>query len=226
MGEVIGSGGLDGAASDAYFSRIFDGRAVMAIVRGLGPSETAGLCERAWEGGIETAEVPIETQAAERSLHAAVEAGRRRGRTVGAGTVTTLQRVREAVSAGASFTVAPGLDELIAQASLNAGLPHLPGVATPTEIERAMAMGFNWMKLFPARELGAGWVRALLGPFPQLCLVATGGMSVANAAEFLSAGARVVAVGGALSDPAEVAALGRLGSRAVTLSESGQPGNK
>ena len=221
MGQALGAGGLDVSASDAYFSRLFDGQVVMAILRGWDLADTVTLCERVWEGGIEVAEVAIETAAAERSLRAAVECGRRHGRTVGAGTVTTRERVRAAVSAGAGFTVAPGLDEQVARASLEAGLPHLPGVATPTEIQRAVALGFGWLKLFPAGELGSGWVRAILGPFPEVRLVATGGVSALNAAEFLAAGARVVAVAGALKEPTEVEALGRVQAVAVATAKTG-----
>ena len=210
MGKSLAAAHLDGPQSDAYFSNLFERQAVMAILRGLGPAETANLCGRIWDAGIEVVEVAIETTAAELSLQAAAEAGHRRGRTVGAGTVTTLRRLRVAVSAGAGFTVAPGLDEEVALASLQAGLPHLPGVATPTEIQKAMALGFSWLKLFPARELGPEWVRALVGPFPQVKLVSTGGMSAANGADFLAAGASVVAVGSAIKDPAEVEALGGL----------------
>lgn len=222
MGKVLGSGSLDAAMSDAYFARLFEGQAVMAILRGWSPADTIAICERVWEAGIEVAEVAIETQAAELSLQAAAEAGRRRGRTVGAGTVTTLQRVRAAVNAGASFTVAPGLDEQVALASLEEGLAHLPGVATPSEIQKAMALGFCWLKLFPARELGAEWVRAIRGPFPHVHLVTTGGMSADNVSEFLAAGARVVAVGSALKNPAEVEALGRLRCPGVVASDGGQ----
>jgi 2-dehydro-3-deoxyphosphogluconate aldolase/(4S)-4-hydroxy-2-oxoglutarate aldolase len=67
------------------------------------------------------------------------------------------------------------------------GLPHLPGVATPTEVQRAPAAGFGWLKAFPAAQLGAGWITAMHGPFPEARCVATGGIDLSNAAGFLSA---------------------------------------
>jgi 2-dehydro-3-deoxyphosphogluconate aldolase/(4S)-4-hydroxy-2-oxoglutarate aldolase len=89
-------------------------------------------------------------------------------------------------------------------------MPHLPGVATASEIQRALAAGFVWLKAFPATALGPAWFRAMRGPFPTVRLVATGGIDAHNAQEYLSAGALVVAVGSALSDPAQVDLLASL----------------
>lgn len=210
MGEDLGGGGLSSAACEQYFTSLFDGQAVMAILRGLDRAATVALCERVWKAGVSVAEVTIERAAAQASLRAAVESGRRLSRPVGAGTVTSCEQVEAARAAGAAFTVAPGLDERVARASLEAGLPHLPGVATPTEVQHAVSLGFWWLKLFPARELGPGWIRAILGPFPDLRIVATGGVGPDSAGEFLAAGARVVAVGGNLSKPGAIEALARL----------------
>ncbi|GAA4855455.1 bifunctional 4-hydroxy-2-oxoglutarate aldolase/2-dehydro-3-deoxy-phosphogluconate aldolase [Saccharopolyspora cebuensis] len=183
---------------------------VLAILRGMTPQRTAELAERAWDLGIEAVEVPIETPRAEPSLRAAVEAGARRGRPVGAGTVTSPEQVRTAQEAGAAFTVAPGLDAEVVRLSADVGVPHLPGVATPSEVQQARRLGLDWVKAFPAAQLGAGWFSAVLGPFPDLKLVATGGMNARNAAEFLAAGARAVAVGSALDDPEQLPALAGL----------------
>src|SRR5205814_1231192 len=168
MGEVVAAPSLDGPGCAAYFAELFRGQAVAAIVRGWSPSETVAFCEKLWDAGIEVIEVPIETENAKASLAAAVEAGRRRGRIVGAGTVTTTRRVWTAAGMDAGYTVAPGFDERVARASEEAGLAHLPGVATPSEVQHATELGFSWLKLFPASELGPSWVKALLGPFPQV----------------------------------------------------------
>ncbi|NEB81742.1 bifunctional 4-hydroxy-2-oxoglutarate aldolase/2-dehydro-3-deoxy-phosphogluconate aldolase, partial [Streptomyces sp. SID14478] len=103
-----------------------------------------------------------------------------------------------------------GLDAAVASASVAAGLPHLPGVATATDVQAARALGLTWLKAFPASVLGADWFRAMRGPFPEVPFVATGGMDAGNAAAYLSAGARVVAVGSALEDPAQLASLAEL----------------
>ncbi|NYE48166.1 Entner-Doudoroff aldolase [Spinactinospora alkalitolerans] len=195
------------------FDETFADRPVMAILRGMPREETVALATRAWDLGITAVEVPVQTPDAMPSLRAAVEAGAERGRLVGAGTVITTEQVTAVAQAGAAFTVAPGLDPAVAAASLARGLPHLPGVATPTEIQQALRHGLEWVKAFPASALGTAWFAAMRGPFPGLKIVATGGMDARNAAEYLDAGARVVAVGSALTDPVQVDLLAELAQR-------------
>ncbi|PRY00806.1 bifunctional 4-hydroxy-2-oxoglutarate aldolase/2-dehydro-3-deoxy-phosphogluconate aldolase [Allonocardiopsis opalescens] len=192
------------------FDAIFGDRRVMAILRGMPPGQTVELAQRAWDLGIEQVEVPVQTPDALPSLAAAVAAARERGRDIGAGTVTTVEQVRAVAAAGAVFTVAPGFDPAVAAASAAAGLPHLPGVATPTEVQQAVRHGLSWLKMFPATALGTAWFSAMRGPFPAVRLVATGGVDARNAAEYFAAGARVVAVGSALADPEQLDLLAPL----------------
>ena len=201
----------DGASrSNASFDESFAGQRVMAIIRGLPPEDTVELCEQAWRAGIEVVEVPIQSPDAVASLRAAAASADRHGRKIGVGTVTTHRQVDEARRVGAVFTVAPGFDPVVAQASLDAGLAHLPGVATASEVQRAVSFGFRWLKVFPAAQLTPDWIKALLAPFPGLCFVATGGVDAHNAQEFIAAGARVVAVGSALGDPDQMGLLSTL----------------
>jgi 2-keto-3-deoxy-6-phosphogluconate aldolase len=86
------------------------------------------------------------------------------GRIAGAGTVSTAEDVAATVAAGAGFAVAPGYAKAAADAARAAQLPYLPGVATPSEVQAAIGSGFRTLKLFPARDLGADWIRALGGP--------------------------------------------------------------
>lgn len=196
--------------SNSWFDTAFDGRPLMAILRGFDPRRTVELAQRAWDLGMDWVEVPIQSDEGLEALAASVEAGRSRGRTVGAGTVTTRERVRQAAEAGACFAVAPGLDPDVATASLDADLPYLPGVATPSDIQAAHRIGLRWLKVFPASVLGAGWIRAMHAPFPQARFVATGGVDAANAGQFLDAGAHVVGVGSALEDPSQLDKLAAL----------------
>ncbi|WFE99689.1 bifunctional 4-hydroxy-2-oxoglutarate aldolase/2-dehydro-3-deoxy-phosphogluconate aldolase [Micromonospora sp. WMMD964] len=198
------------------FDHIFGGARVMAILRGLPVAETVRLAERAWDLGIDVVEVPVATADAVPALRAAVEAGVERGRIVGAGTVLDVEQVTASADAGAAFTVAPGLDLTIADAAAARGLPHLPGVATPTEAQQALRHGLTWLKAFPAITLGPAWFKALAGPLPQLRFVATGGLDAGNAAPFLQAGVRVVAVGSALSDPSQLDRLAELALKPPT----------
>lgn len=195
------------------FDQIFGGARVMAILRGLPVAETVRLAVRAWDLGIDVVEVPVATPDAVPALRAAVEAGAERGRIVGAGTVLDSGQVAAAADAGAAFTVAPGLDLDVADAAAARGLPHLPGVATPTEAQQALRHGLTWLKAFPAISLGPAWFRAVAGPLPQLRFVATGGLDAGNAAAFLDAGVRVAAVGSALADPTQLDALAKLATQ-------------
>lgn len=193
-----------------FFDQTFTGASVMAILRGYSPERTVELATLAWELGINCVEVPIQSPAAVEALAATVSAGRASDKVVGAGTVTTVERVELAAAAGAGFTVAPGLDLAVAQASIDAGMAHLPGVATASEIQLAGNHGMNWVKAFPAVSLGLTWFQGMRGPFPDVRIVATGGINGHNASEYLTAGADVVAVGSALEDPAQFELLASL----------------
>ncbi|GAA1821810.1 bifunctional 4-hydroxy-2-oxoglutarate aldolase/2-dehydro-3-deoxy-phosphogluconate aldolase [Agromyces salentinus] len=196
--------------SNAEFDELFAGRPLMALFRGLGEARSLELAHAAWELGIDLVELPIQSEADVAALAAVAEAGRAAGRLVGAGTVLTARDVELAASAGAAFTVSPGFDADVVRASTAAGMPSLPGVATASEVQAAMALGLTWMKAFPASLLGTGWFRAMAGPFPGARFVATGGIDATNASGFLEAGARTVAVGSALEDPAQLPALAAL----------------
>lgn len=192
------------------FDRLFSNSPVMAILRNMTPEEATKLAHRAWDLGIELVEVPIQTADALPSLEAVIAAGRERGKLVGAGTVITLEQLEASRGAGAAFTVAPGFDARVVAESRRIALPHLPGVATASEIQLALEAGCTWMKAFPASALGSSWFTTVRGPFPQVSFVATGGMDAGNAAEYLDAGVSVVAVGSALADPTQVDRLAKL----------------
>ena len=172
---------------------------VLAILHGASPAETVRWCERAWSLGVTLVEVPIRADGDLDLLAAAAQAGRRTGHPVGAGTITSPELARQVAGLGAAFTVAPGLDEDVAAASAELGLAHLPGVATATEIQRALRLGLPWQKAFPAASLGPGWFTAQREPFRQVKFVATGGVSTDNAATYLKAGAAAVSLGSAFA---------------------------
>jgi 2-dehydro-3-deoxyphosphogluconate aldolase/(4S)-4-hydroxy-2-oxoglutarate aldolase len=186
---------------------ILAGRPLVAILRGTGRAEAVRLANAVWDTGLGVVEVTIQTPDAVETLSAVAAAARERGEHCGAGTVVSAEQVRAAVAAGAVFTVAPGFDPAVADASLAAGLPHLPGVATPSEVQHALAAGHTWLKMFPASTLGPRWLRELRGPFPDARFVATGGIDADNVADYLAAGAAAVGVGSAIGRAGE---LGRL----------------
>jgi Entner-Doudoroff aldolase len=165
---------------------------VIAVLRGLTPGDAVKYATRAWDAGVEHVEVTIETPDALPSLAAVASAASERGVAVGAGTIIRTEQLEAAAAANASFTVSPGLAEAVVSESIRRGIPHLPGVATASEILHAQAFGLTWLKAFPASVLGPDWVKAMKGPFPDIQFVATGGMRVATAPTYLAAGVSVV----------------------------------
>jgi 2-dehydro-3-deoxyphosphogluconate aldolase/(4S)-4-hydroxy-2-oxoglutarate aldolase len=196
------------------FEELFGGSPLMAILRGMGVERSLAVSTTAWDLGIEVVELPIQSADDVEALRVVAAAAKERGKVVGAGTVVSTEHVAQAVGAGAAFTVSPGLDLEVVRASHDAGLLSMPGVATASEVQLAMKAGLTWLKAFPASLLGTGWLGAMRGPFPRAHFVTTGGMSAANAGEYLRAGARVVAVGSALEDPAQLPQLAALLGRA------------
>jgi 2-dehydro-3-deoxyphosphogluconate aldolase / (4S)-4-hydroxy-2-oxoglutarate aldolase len=144
-------------------------------------------------GGVPCVEIALRTDAATAAIRAAREVD---GLVVGAGTVLTPEQVREAVDAGADFAVAPGTNESVVRACRDAGLPFFPGVATPTEIEHARALGLRTVKVFPASCLGGGaFLRAVSATYPDMAYIPTGGIRASDLRDYLSIPS-VVAVGG------------------------------
>ena len=151
--------------------------------------------------------MPLQTAEDDAALREVVRLGEERGKIVGAGTIITLEQLDVAVAAGARYVVSPGLDPAVVRAAQERGIPILPGVATPSEVQAAVGLGLTWLKAFPATWLGTGWFAHIRGPFPQVRFVATGGLSAANVGDYLAAGVRVAAVGSALEDPAQLERL-------------------
>lgn len=195
-------------ADEPRMDAVLTGQRLVLILRGYGVDRSLELARAAWDLGLARVEVPLQTSVDADALEAVAAAGRERGHPVGAGTVVRVEQVRTAQRLGAAFTVSPGLDADVVRACRDVGLPTLPGVSTPTEIQAAGRLGLRWLKAFPATALGPDWFRAVRGPFPDVRLVATGGIDAGNAAGYLAAGAALVAVGSAASDPGAVAALG------------------
>lgn len=127
---------------------------------------------------------------------------------VGAGTVRSAQDAQASAAAGASFIVSPGYTQALAQACRDVRLPLLPGVATGSEIMMAQADGLSELKFFPAMQSGGpAMLKAWNGPFGDVRFCPTGGVTAANAMDFLSL-PNVVCVGGSWLTPADALARG------------------
>ncbi|MFC7529122.1 bifunctional 4-hydroxy-2-oxoglutarate aldolase/2-dehydro-3-deoxy-phosphogluconate aldolase [Actinoplanes sp. GCM10030250] len=190
---------------------IFAGHRVMVILRGLpSPAAAVEAANHAWDAGVELVEVPIGQPGDTDNLAAVVDAGTSRRKLVGAGTIISDERLQDALAAGARYTVAPGLDLGVMTRSQRASLPHLPGVATPSEVQQAWSAGCTWVKVFPASTLGPAWFSAIRGPFPDMSYVATGGVNLPDAPCYLTAGANLVAFGASAVAAERRAALANL----------------
>jgi 2-dehydro-3-deoxyphosphogluconate aldolase / (4S)-4-hydroxy-2-oxoglutarate aldolase len=155
-------------------------------------ASAAPLAEALAAGGATAIEVTFRTEAAPRVVAALADSEL----IVGAGTVRSIAQLDEALAAGAQFVVCPALDEAVVSRCLELGVPVLPGIATATELSRALALGIDTVKLFPAEPLGgAALVAALAAPFPEARFVPTGGLGTHNAAEYLRL-PPVLAIGG------------------------------
>ena len=190
-----------------WFDEAFAGAPLMAILRGMGVERSARLATTAWDLGLDSVEVPLQTADDELALREVVRLAGERGKVVGAGTIITTEQVERAAEIGAAYLVSPGIDPVVVRAAQVRGIPILPGVATPSEVQLGVSLGLTWLKAFPAEWLGVGWFRHIRGPFPQVRFVATGGLDAGNVGSFLDAGVRVAAVGSALEDATQLDAL-------------------
>ncbi|MFJ6619495.1 bifunctional 4-hydroxy-2-oxoglutarate aldolase/2-dehydro-3-deoxy-phosphogluconate aldolase [Kitasatospora sp. NPDC091335] len=181
---------------------VLHGETVIAVVRAPRIPDAAALCAALAEGGINLTEFTYTTPNVTDHLLRASKAGWR----VGVGTVLTAEQAGRGVEAGASFLVTPGCRPEVAEAAAAAGVPVVLGALTPTEVAHAVDLGAAAVKIFPARAFGPGYFKDLRGPYPDVPLVASGGVNAGNAAEFLAQGALAVCAGTDVVPPDVVAA--------------------
>ncbi|AVO39745.1 bifunctional 4-hydroxy-2-oxoglutarate aldolase/2-dehydro-3-deoxy-phosphogluconate aldolase [Pukyongiella litopenaei] len=163
------------------------------------------LAEALIAGGLPVLEVTLRTPAA---LEVIREMAQVRGGVVGAGTLITPDDVRAARAAGASFGVSPGATDALLDACEAEDLPLLPGAATATEAMALLARGYDMLKFFPAEASGgAPALKAIGAPLPQISFCPTGGITAANAPDYLRL-ANVVCVGGSWVAPGDAVASG------------------
>src|SRR6185295_8568233 len=145
--------------------------------------------------GLDVIEVTFTLPTAARAIER-LRAGRPKA-LIGAGTVRQLRELDAAIAAGAEFLVAPGLNLELLEAAQKAGVTMLPGVFTASEVDLALRLGAEVLKLVPAEPAGPAYLAALLQPFPAR-FVPTGGIAPGNAAAYLKAGAAAVAMGSSI----------------------------
>ncbi len=146
------------------------------------------------EGGLACAEVTFRTDAAQESIRRMAE--RFPEMLVGAGTVLTADQADQAVSAGAKFIVSPGFNPKVVSHCLKRQIPVIPGCANPSDIEAAMELGLDVVKIFPAEAIGGvAAIKAMAAPYPKLRFMPTGGIHAGNVKRYLEF-EKIIACGG------------------------------
>ena len=162
---------------------LLHGTPVLPVVTIESVDQAEAVAEALLDGGIASIEVVFRTAAAADVI---ARISSLQGLVVGAGTLLTVAQVAAAVEAGARFGVAPALDEAIVEACREHGLPFIPGVATPSEIQHARTLGLRVLKLFPASQLGGpAFVRAMSQVFGDTLFLPTGGVDAETAPLYL-----------------------------------------
>lgn len=167
------------------------------IVRAASADDAERTAGTMIESGIEAVEITLTTP---RSLETVARLAESRSRAIiGAGTVLDAAAARAAVEAGARFLVSPSLDPEVIRTGHRYGVPVIPGVATPTEMVRALEEGADALKLFPASGVEPGWLADLRAALPQAPIIPTGGVTLDNAPDWIAAGAVACGLGSALT---------------------------
>jgi 2-dehydro-3-deoxyphosphogluconate aldolase / (4S)-4-hydroxy-2-oxoglutarate aldolase len=154
------------------------------------------LAEALLAGGLDVIEITLRTPAAERAIETISQ--KFPNLLVGAGTILEEAQIPRVVAAGAQFGVAPGLNDAIVKKAQSSGLPFVPGVMTPSEIERALALGCKILKFFPADAAGGvKMLKSIAAPYAHtgVKFIPLGGLNAANAADYLAVPS-VIALGG------------------------------
>ena len=175
------------------------------------------LAEALVAGGLRALEVTLRTPQALDAIRAMKQV---KGAIVGAGTVTNVEELEDALEAGSEFIVSPGLTEPLGRAAIRHNVPFLPGIANASDIMRGLDLGLTHFKFFPAMAAGGlPALKALAAPFSQCRFCPTGGISPENATEWLAFGP-VLCVGGSWVAPKgapDKAAIEALARKAVGL---------
>lgn len=152
---------------------------IVPVVKLEDANKAVGLAKALLDGGINCAEVTFRTAAAEESIKNIISAYP--DMFVGAGTVTSVDLAKKAVAAGAKFIVSPGFNDETVDWCIENNITIIPGVCTPSDIEKGLKRGFDVLKFFPAEASGGiNMLNNFAGPFPNLMFMPTGGINLNN----------------------------------------------
>jgi 2-dehydro-3-deoxyphosphogalactonate aldolase len=176
-------------------------RNIIAILRGIAPDDAKAIGEVLIETGITTIEIPLNSP---RPLESIALLAKAFGSvaTIGAGTVLSVQDVREIASAGGRIIVSPSFDAEVVQETKSLNMASWPGVLSPTECFAALKAGADGLKIFPCSVLGPSGVKAIRAVLPpETSVYAVGGAGPANFADWIAAGVNGFGIGTALYQP-------------------------
>ncbi|MBP1992305.1 bifunctional 2-keto-4-hydroxyglutarate aldolase/2-keto-3-deoxy-6-phosphogluconate aldolase [Paenibacillus eucommiae] len=181
---------------------------VVAVLRGETSNEVVEMAEQAIAGGIKVIEVTMTVPFALRAIE---ELAKRYSSTaqdaakyaiIGVGTALDPETARAAILSGAEFVVGPSLNPQTVVLCNRYRVPVMPGCMTVQEIQTALELGVDIVKLFPGNLYSPGMIKAIKGPLPQANIMPTGGVSLSNLAEWIQAGAVAVGIGSDLTSEA------------------------
>ena len=186
-----------------YLNRLINTGCV-AVVRGDDADEAVKTVDAVIAGGVTGIELTFTVPHADKALDELSEKyGDREDVLIGAGTVLDPATARLAIIAGAKFIVSPSFNADVAKICNLYSIPYTPGCFTPTEIQTALEAGVDLVKVFPGSVAGPALVKALHGPFPQLAIMPTGGVSLDNLETWFDAGVTLVGAGSNLTAAAK-----------------------
>lgn len=184
---------------------------IIAIVRGVGSEQCMNVAKALYAGGVRLMEVTYD-QSRPESWGATAKAISDIARAfegemlVGAGTVTEPALVDMTRDAGGLYVISPDTNTEVIKRTRELGLVSMPGALTPSEIMMAHRSGADFVKLFPAADMGPGYLKAVRAPLNHIKLMAVGGINEKNVCDFLAAGAVGAGVGGNLANRAWIEA--------------------
>jgi 2-dehydro-3-deoxyphosphogluconate aldolase/(4S)-4-hydroxy-2-oxoglutarate aldolase len=178
---------------------LLKGQPVIPVLKIADPRDAVPLARALARGGLPVIEITMRTPDALESIRrAAAEVPEA---VVGAGTILTATQFEQAAKAGSKFIVSPGGTREVFAAARDSAVPLLPGAITPSEMMAALEEGLDVLKFFPAEQAGgAAFLKSLASPFAGLRFCPTGGVTVGNAADYLSL-PNVICVGGSWIAP-------------------------
>ncbi len=201
-----------------------DHRHIIAILRGITPSETLAVCDSLVAAGITMIEVPLNSPDAFRSISDAAKAFDGRA-LIGAGTVLSRADVDRVAEAGGRFVVSPDTNAEVIAATIERGMTSYPGVFSPTDAFTAIRSGATGLKFFPAEILGPKGIKAMKAVLPpSIPLYAVGGANPDNFAEYFAAGCAGFGLGTYIYKPGMSATdVAAKAQAAVTAYDQGTP---